>query len=75
MFNDFVSTYAVEFRTTYGNNKICGFDTEGLIPVVSLCGVLGSLYLLSSVWFVEQVIYDQSCTLMQNVYICNKPVN
>ena len=41
MFNAFESKYAVEFRTTHGHNKKCGFDTEGFVPVVSLYGVVG----------------------------------
>ena len=29
---------------------------------------------LPSVWVVELEMYEQSCKLMQNVYICQKPV-
>ena len=43
MFKVFVSTYDVAFRTTYWKNKTRNYDTEGFVPVVSLCGVVGLL--------------------------------
>ena len=42
MFNVFVSTCAVAFRTTHGQNKTRKCDTEGFVPVASLYGVVGS---------------------------------
>ena len=42
MFNAFVSTCAVAFRTTHGQNKTRKCDTEGFVPVASLYGVVGS---------------------------------
>ena len=42
MFNVFVSTYAVAFRTTHGQNKTFKCYTEGFVPVASLYGVVGS---------------------------------
>ena len=42
MFNNLVSKCTVAFCETNGQNKICRFDTEGFLPVVSLCGVVGS---------------------------------
>ena len=51
------------------------FDTEGFVPVASLCGVVGSPY-----WFIKLLIgktgiYDEPCTSMQNAYICLKPMH
>ena len=43
MFNVFVSTCAVALRTTHGQNNTRKCDTEGFVPVASLCGVVGSL--------------------------------
>ena len=51
MFNEFVPTCEVAFRTTHIKNKICWFDTEGFVPVSSLCGVVGSPY-----WFTKCLI-------------------
>ena len=51
MFNAFVSTCEVAFLTTHGQNKKCGFDTEGFVPVYGLCGVVGS-----SSWFNKYLI-------------------
>ena len=42
IFNVFVSTCAVAFRTTHGKNKTRKCDTEGFVPVASVCGVVGS---------------------------------
>ena len=42
MFNDFVSTFAIAFRTTHVQNIMCKWDTEGFIPVASFCGVVRS---------------------------------
>ena len=42
MFNVFVSTCAVAFRTTHEQNKTRKCDTEVFVPVASLCGVVGS---------------------------------
>ena len=36
-----MTTFAVAFRTKYGQNKTHGFDTEGSVPVASLCGIVG----------------------------------
>ena len=38
MFNVFVSTCAVAFCTTHGKNNTRKCDTEGFLPVASLCG-------------------------------------
>ena len=43
MFNVFVSTCAVAFHTENGQNKTSKFDTEGFVPVASLCDIVGSL--------------------------------
>ena len=53
MFNAFLSTCEVEFCTTNGHDKTREFDTEGFVPVASLCGLVGSTSDLSSVWLVE----------------------
>ena len=37
-----VSTWVIAFRTTHGQNNTRKCDTEGLVPVASLCGVVGS---------------------------------
>ena len=42
IFNAFVSIYAVDFRTTHGQNNTHKCDTEGFVPVASLCGVVVS---------------------------------
>ena len=39
--NVFVSTCAVAFRTTHGQNKTRKCDTECFVTVASLCGVVG----------------------------------
>ena len=49
--NAFVSTCAVAFYTTQGQNKTRRFDTEGFVSVASLCGIVGSLY-----WFTKCLI-------------------
>ena len=36
------STCAVVFRTLYGGNRTHRFDTQGFVPVASLCGKIGS---------------------------------
>ena len=36
------STCAVVFRTIYGGNRTHRFDTQGFVPVASLCGKIGS---------------------------------
>ena len=41
IFNVFVSTCPVAFRTTHGQNKTRKCDTEGFVPVVSFRGVVG----------------------------------
>ena len=74
MFNAFVSTCAVAFITTHRQNKARRFDTEGFVPVDNLCGVVGSPSLFTIFGLIGQEIYDKSCTLMQSVYICQKPV-
>ena len=51
IFNAFVSTYAVAFHATHGQNKTCRFDTECFLPVDSLCGIVGSPY-----WFNNYLI-------------------
>ena len=51
MFNAFVSTCAVDFRTTHENNKTPGFYTEGFVPVAGFCGLGGSPY-----WFIKYLI-------------------
>ena len=49
MFNVFVSTCAVAFRKTHGQNNMRKCDTEGFVPDSSLCGVVGlpSLFIRS----------------------------
>ena len=42
IFNVFVSTCAVDFRTTHGQNKRHKCDTKGFVPVASLYGVVRS---------------------------------
>ena len=42
IFNVFVSTCAVAFRTTHGQNKTRKCDTKSFVPVASLYGVVGS---------------------------------
>ena len=42
IFNAFVSTGAVTFHTTHGQNNMHNCDTEGFVPVASLCGVVAS---------------------------------
>ena len=41
MFNVFVSMCAVAFFTTHEQNNTRKCDTEGFVPVASLCGVVG----------------------------------
>ena len=41
MFNLFVSTCAIYLRKTHGQNNTRNCDTEGFVPVASLCGVVG----------------------------------
>ena len=69
MFNIFVSTCAVAFRTTHGQNKTRKCDTEGFVPVASLYGVVGlpSSFIIS--FFGRTGKYDLSYTLMQNEHI------
>ena len=42
MFNAFVSTYAVAFCKTQGNDKTRTFGNEGFMSVYSFCVVLSS---------------------------------
>ena len=42
MFNVFVSVCVVALRTKHGQNNTRKYDTEGFVPVASLCGVVGS---------------------------------
>ena len=51
MFNVFVSTCAVAFCTTHGQNNTRKCYTEGSVPVSSLCGVVGS-----PSWFIRSLI-------------------
>ena len=44
MFNAFVPTCAVDFRTTHRQNKTRKYDIEGFVPVEILIGVVGSPY-------------------------------
>ena len=46
IFNAFLLMFAVGFRTTHVKNNMRKCDTEGFVPVSSLCGVVGSLSLL-----------------------------
>ena len=41
IFNTFVLTCEVAFRTTHEKKMKSLFDTEGFVPVDSLCGVVG----------------------------------
>ena len=69
MFNVFVSTCAIAFRTTHGQNKTRKCDTEGFVPVASLYGVVGlpSLFIRYLIGITRK--YDLSYTLMRNEHI------
>ena len=68
MFNVLVSTCAVDFRTTHGQNKTRKCDTEGFVPVANLYGVVGSPSSFIRSFIGIPGIYDLSCTLKRNVY-------
>ena len=62
IFNAFVATCAVAFRTTHGQNDTRMCDTEGFSPVTSLNGVIGSpslfiRYLIGSARKIWSVVY------------------
>ena len=63
LFNAFLSMCKVDFCTTYGQNKTCGFDTEGLLSVAGLCGVVGS-----SSWLIKYLI-GRTGNIWSTVYI------
>ena len=69
MFNVFVSTCAVAFRTTHRQNKTCKCDTEVFVPVASLYGVVGSpsSFIISLIGRTGK--YDLWYTLMRNEHI------
>ena len=46
-----MSTCAYDFLKTHGQDKTRKFDTEGFVPVSSLCGVFTSSY-----WFTKCLI-------------------
>ena len=74
MFNAFVSTCEVSFHTTHQQNKTRMLDTEGLITVEILCGVVSSLS-----WFTKCLIGRTGNILSvlyinKTVYICQKLV-
>ena len=70
MFNVFVSTCTVAFRTTHGQNNTHKCDTEGFVPVASLYGVVGSpssfiRYLIGrngKMWSVVYINAKWTCT-------------
>ena len=62
MFIVFVSTWAVAFPKKYGQNNTRKCDTEGFVPVASLCGVVGSpssfiRYLIGRTGKIWSVVY------------------
>ena len=69
MFNVFVSTCAVAFRTGHGQNNKRKCDTEGFVPVASFYGVVGSPSSFITSLISRTGIYDLSYTLMQNEHI------
>ena len=69
MFNVFVSTCSVDFRTTHGQNNTRKCDTEGLVPASILRGVVGSPYSFIRSFIGKPERYDMSYTLMQNEHI------
>ena len=86
MFNAFVKTCAVAFRTKHGQNKTRKCDTEGFIPVKSLNSVVGSPYsfikplidstrkIWSSIYINAKLIQASkkcACTISECVIVCN----
>ena len=84
IFNAFVSTCVVAFCTTHKHNKTCEFNTEGFVPVASLCGVVYLLYwftkcfigITGNIWLVvymnEKCIYlseTRACTIIECVIV------
>ena len=69
MFNVFVSTCAVAFRTTYGQNKTHKCDTEGFVPVASFYVVIRSPSSFIRSFIGRTVKYDLLYTLIQNEHI------
>ena len=86
MFNVFVSTCAVAFRTPHGQNNTCKYDTDGFVPVASFCGVIGSPFLFiryligrtGKIWYVvyinAKLIYASktlACTIRECATVRN----
>ena len=79
IFNSFVSTCAIVFRTTYGKNTTRRFDTEGFVPVDSLYGVVGppscfTKFLIGrtgNMWSVVYIIKKCICLPESWVIVCN----
>ena len=69
MFNVFVLTCAVAFRTIHEQNKTCKYDTEGFVPVASLYGVVGSPSSFLRSFIGRTGKYDLSYILMRNEHI------
>ena len=62
IFNAFLPTWAVAFRTTHGQNNTRKCDTEGFVPVASLYGEVGSpspfiSYLIGRTGKIQSVVY------------------
>ena len=76
MFNSFISTCVVAFNTTHRQNKARMFDTECLVPVASLCGVVGSpswlsKYLISRIGGIWSVVYiNTKCMCLSENRVC-----
>ena len=66
MFNAFVPTCAVKFHTTHGQKKTFSFDTEGFMPVDSLCGEVGS-----TSWF-DKCLIGRTRNIWSVMYIYEK---
>ena len=86
IFNAFVLTCAFSLHTTHVQNKTCRFDTEGFVPVYSLCGIVGPpswfekslIGKTGNIWPVLYInakfIYSSStraCTIIEYEIVCN----
>ena len=77
IFNVFVSTCAVALHTKHGQNNTRECDTEGFVPVASLCGVVGlpfsSIRSLigrtGNIWYV--VYINEKWTYTSGTLACN----
>ena len=76
VFNAFLSIFAVKSFTTHGQNKTRRFDTEGLVPVASVCGVVGSpswvikclIGKIVNIWWV--VFINSKCMYSSETWVC-----